>query len=223
MIASATPTATPPAPTAAPARFPRDARVFRCLGGRHWTLVTDEAHGLRELRAWMRIDPLIGATGPGDPAMPWERVGADAVRAIGVCLPNAPSVPGASPGPEAAGTTIVVRRPRDPAWPSRWGWEEVPVVPWAGEMAVEGGAMVAPAGEAAAGGPAWPVGDYVMEVRPGHVGPSAWVGLRIVGPAAVRSLGPTGPRGAMRRGRTPPTPGRRVPGRRATAPAPGPA
>jgi len=181
--ASGSPTAAPPA---TPAPSPRDPRAFRCLGGRHWTLVTDEAQGPRELRSWIRIDPLIGATGPDDPGIPWTRVGADAVRAIGVCLPNAPSLPGASPVPDAAGTTIVVRRPRDSAWPARWGWEEVPVVPWAGDMSVLGGAMVAPAGGGVASdeGAPWPVGGYVVEVRPRSVGPSAWFGLRIAGPTA---------------------------------------
>ena len=176
----------PAASSPTPVPSPRDPRAFRCLGGRHWTLVTDEAQGSRELRSWIRIDPLIGATGPDDPGIPWTRVGADAVRAIGVCLPNAPSLPGASPVPDAAGTTIVVRRPRDSAWPARWGWEEVPVVPWAGDMSVLGGAMVAPAGGGVASdeGAPWPVGGYVVEVRPGSVGPSAWFGLRIVGPSA---------------------------------------
>jgi len=200
VVASASPADASPVLAATPTSFPRGTRVFRCLGGRHWTLVTDETQGAQELPSWTRVDPLLGATGPDDPAIPWERVGADAVRAIGVCLPGAPSVPGASPDPETVGATIVVRRPRDPAWPARWGWEEVGVVPWTGEMAVEGGAMVAP-GPGADGG-VWAVGDYVVEVRPAYVGPSAWFGVRIAGPTAGdgsragRPAWPTAPPGS---------------------------
>ncbi len=188
IVAIASPRTEPP-PTASPTPvpLPSDPRGFRCLGGRHWTLVTDEAQGPRELRAWIRIDPLVGATGPDDPAIPWTRVGADAVRAIGVCLPGAPSTAGATPGPDAAGTTIVVRRQRDSASTVRGPWVETQVLAWAGTIGTQGGAMVAPGGDAA-GGP-WPLGDYIVEVRPGYVGPSAWFGLRVAGPTVGSGAG----------------------------------
>jgi hypothetical protein len=166
-----------------------DPNLFHCVGVRGWLLVTDEVQRQGPIRAWIRIDPLVGATGPDDPSIPWYRIAALSVPGIGVCLPNAPAVPGTTPFPQAEGTTIVVRRPREASGPIRVPWEVVSVGPHAGDVAFAGGAMVAPNGTTGDG--AWAPGDYLVEVRPGYVGPSAWFGLH-VGSMAVPSASPEG-------------------------------
>jgi hypothetical protein len=177
--------ATAPGPSPSPTLWPwDDPHLFHCVGVRSWLLVTDEVQRQGPIRAWISIDPVIGATGPDDPSIPWYRIAAASVPGIGVCLPNAPAVPGASPLDDAAGTTIVVRRPRDASGPIRGPWEEVHVAPHAGDVAFAGGAMVAP--DRTTGDGTWAPGDYLVEVKPGYVGPSAWFGLHvgtIAGPA----------------------------------------
>jgi hypothetical protein len=173
-----------PSPAATPTPGPVDVVRFRCSRTRSWILVTDELQGRREVRSWIRIDPVIGATGPDDPTIPWTRVGADAIRGIGACVPGVTTPAGGSPLPDAEGATLVVRR-RLPSAAASGAWEPVPAVPYAGAMSVPGGAMVAPPGVPEGGG--WPVGDYVVEVRPARPGPSAWFGVRI---APARVVGP---------------------------------
>ncbi len=179
MLPTTVPSPSPSATRAAPAPPSpyRAPGAFHCVGGAHWVLVTDEVQGARRVRSWIRIDPVIGATGPDDPAIPWIRVGADAVEGIGVCVPYAPRYPAATVPPDAAGSTLVVRRAVTTGGVRRW--QTVPLVPWAGEMSADGGFVVAPSGPS---GGAWVEGDYIVEVRPAGVGPSAWIGVRVVGP-----------------------------------------
>ena len=189
----------PPSPAAVPTATPRPTRpsavdpwddptLFHCVGVRSWLLVTDEMQFEGPVRTWIRVDPAVGATGPDDPAIPWYRVGAVSVPGIGVCLPNAPSVPGATPFGDAVGTTVVVRRPRDMSGPVPRPWEEVHVAPYAGDVAFAGGAMFAP--DRTTGDGTWAPGDYLIEVKPGYVGPSAWFGVH-VGELTVPTRAPT--------------------------------
>jgi hypothetical protein len=175
------PLASPSRPEVTPTPAPVDVVRYRCSRTRAWILVTDELQGSREVRSWIRIDPVIGATGPDDPAIPWTRVGADAIRGLGACVPGETTPADGSPLPDAEGATLVIRGRLTPGAPGGWGI--VPAVPYAGAMSVPGGAMVAPAG--ATDGAAWPVGEYVVEVRPARPGPSAWFGVRIASATVV--------------------------------------
>ena len=194
-LATMPPPATPatpahtPAPTPAPSYPPWfDGSVPPCMGQSVWLLVAEEKQPGGAFRIWSRPHVVIGAAGPDDPGIRWSRVTAASVPVIGVCLPNAPSLPDSSSVPGHDGTSIVVWGSSDgepgAEWSGASGWRVLATEVVARDVATTGGLFAAPAPGTGDADGSWKRGRYVVEVRSGTFAPSTWIGVEIERPAS---------------------------------------
>ncbi len=134
-----------------------------------WRLFTLQEDVGRSLRSWMSLEP-SGAAGPLDRAIPFVRIVADHVFAVGFCVGVGPSelkpisAVGAWSLPESGQPVALELQPLIAYIPSR----------------PDAGAVYRPPGSAASEDE-WPAGRYIFVVRyGGSPEDDAWFGLEIV-------------------------------------------
>lgn len=105
-LATEPPPPAPPAPRPTADLSPEGVAGPVCLGPSGWRIASLETWRDRDVRVWRAIEPLAGATGPLDPAIPTVPVVGFEIEALGWCAPAfGPGRPG---GPErVAGWAVV--------------------------------------------------------------------------------------------------------------------
>ncbi len=157
---AAGPDAATPAPT--PTEDPSRARAAElCLAPSGWRMFSTERWSDRLVRSWVGIVPLVDASGPGDPRIPFVDESSMAVLNMGYCAPLSGSERPAS------GATATIFQLKDPSPPAGRAtasdWEQIRpgrVLPVAGASPF-GGAWAPPGG---AGAVTWPSGWYVFAI-----------------------------------------------------------
>jgi hypothetical protein len=150
-----------PSPTADPGRT---LAAEMCLEPSGWRMFATERWSDRLIRSWVLVEPLVGASGPDDPRIPFLDESSMAVLNLGYCAPisgpDAPSTAAttrimakwaAAPAPSSSG---------EAAPPTHWDViQPVRVLPTRGASPY--GGSWAPPGPGAA---SWPSGTFVFEI-----------------------------------------------------------
>ncbi len=177
-----------PGPTATPPGY--DMPGGQCFPGSAWRVYTIETNMGRLLRTWLSIEPGTAA-GPRDPVIPFVRVVADRVLALGYCVGSGPDGPASLVGTRAwalsgRAAVPIVLAPLVGYMPSEPDLGAVYRPPEASPVASPG---TLPGTSPAADAGAWSRGRYVFAVRQGSAdGDEQWFGVEIVVPPRESSV-----------------------------------
>ena len=151
------PATTAPDPAPAITRPEDDEMASLCVGADAWLVASEEQVAGRAIRTLRAIDPVV-AIRPDDPAIPWVRIPADRLSALGWC------------GPESG-----IARMADPTSVQAWALTRTGIRtltlarlrPSGADSSL--GGLYRPAPPRPATGPtaAWPAGRYVFRVLSG--------------------------------------------------------
>ena len=168
-----------PSPTVDPGRA---LAAEMCLEPSGWRMFATERWSDRLIRSWVLVEPLVGASGPDDPRIPFIDETSMAVLNLGYCAPiSGPD------RPSAAATTTILAKWSAASGPTASGeapppthWDVIQperALPTRG--ATPYGGSWAPPGPGAA---SWPSGTFVFEIgEPGAATTAShrWFGVII--------------------------------------------
>ena len=183
VVAGSSAGAAVPASAAAPAPSLDPGRALAaemCLEPSGWRMFATERFSNWLVRSWVLVEPLVGASGPDDPRIPFIDETSMAVLNLGYCAP----ISGPDRPSTAARTTIMAKWSAAPGAPTTSGdppppthWDVIQprqVLPTLGASPY-GGSWSPPGPDDAS----WPSGAFVFEI--GEAGPDTTASHRWFG------------------------------------------